>query len=96
MAKIAISLPRETLKKVKGEVRRRGTTLSAYIAGVLDENVQDAEFQKVLDQMLEESGGPLTDQERREADEILGVRPRRKRNERADPRRRRPHRLRTA
>jgi hypothetical protein len=75
MAKIAISLPRETLRKARGVVRKRRTTLSAYIAELLDERVQDEGFQRLLDEMLTETGGPLTDVEIREADEMLGVRP---------------------
>jgi len=79
MAKIAISLPKETLKKARGEVRRRKTTMSAYIAELLDERVVDRDLQEMIDEMLAETGGPPTAEEERQAEEILGLRPRKRR-----------------
>lgn len=74
MAKIAISLPKETLKKARGEVRRRKTTMSAYIAELLDERVMDRDLQEMVDEVLAETGGPMTRDEERWADEVLGLR----------------------
>ena len=73
MKKIAISVPERVLKKARGVSRRAKLSLSAYFARLADEDVQDSELQALLDEMLAETGGPLTARERSRADEILGI-----------------------
>jgi hypothetical protein len=47
--------------------------VSAYVADALEEKVKLDELSQLLDEMLAESGGPLTAAERRAADRALGV-----------------------
>jgi hypothetical protein len=53
--------------------------LSAYVAVALEEKTKSDDLAALLDEMLAETGGSLTEAERREAAEDLGIRPRRKR-----------------
>ena len=75
MEKIAITVPRELLQKARSASKRARTSLSAYIARSLEMRVQDEDLQTMLDEMLAETGGPLTAKERRWADEALGIKP---------------------
>ena len=77
MRKIVITLPNEVLAKARRESRRTRVSLSAYIARSIEMRVVDEDLQKMLDEMLAETGGPLTEEERREADKALGFKPRR-------------------
>lgn len=71
--KIAISLPSALAERARRAVRRgRAASVSAYIAEALDERAKLDDLAALLDEMLEESGGPLTDAERRAADRALG------------------------
>jgi hypothetical protein len=47
--------------------------VSAYVASALEEKVKLDELSALLDEMLAESGGPLSSAERRDADRALGV-----------------------
>jgi hypothetical protein len=47
--------------------------VSAYVASALEEKVKLDELAALLEEMLAESGGPLTPAERRAADRALGV-----------------------
>lgn len=78
MEKIAITVPRDLLRKARGASRRARTSLSAYIARSLELRVEDEDLQSMLDGLLAATGGPLTTKERREADAILGLKPRRR------------------
>jgi hypothetical protein len=51
-----------------------------FVAQALDERVKLAELALRLDEMLAETGGPLTAAEKRSAEAALGVRPRRRRS----------------
>ncbi|OFW17895.1 MAG: hypothetical protein A3H97_15790, partial [Acidobacteria bacterium RIFCSPLOWO2_02_FULL_65_29] len=51
----------------------RAASVSAYVASALEEKAKLDELAALLDQMLAESGGPLTSAERRAADRALGV-----------------------
>jgi hypothetical protein len=47
------------------------------VARALEEQVKLDDLATLLTEMLAESGGPLTDRERRDADRLLGVSPKR-------------------
>ena len=48
-------------------------SVSAYVAGALEQRAQQEDLEALLDEMLRESGGPLSAAERRSADAVLGV-----------------------
>ena len=74
--KIAISLPRRLAQRAQRAVRQgRASSVSAYVAAALEEKVKLDELSALLDEMLAESGGPLSASERRAADRELGIRP---------------------
>jgi Arc/MetJ-type ribon-helix-helix transcriptional regulator len=80
VTKIAISLPKELAARARRAVRQgRTPSVSAYIASALDEKSKLDELAALLDEMLAESGGPLTKAERRAADRKLGPRAARRR-----------------
>jgi Arc/MetJ-type ribon-helix-helix transcriptional regulator len=75
MAKIAVSLPAALAERARKAVRKgRATSVSAYVAAALEEKAKLDDLASLLDEMLAESGGPLTAAERRAADEALGIR----------------------
>jgi hypothetical protein len=47
--------------------------MSAYVADALEQKVTLDDLAKMLQEMLDETGGPLTAREKRQADEALGV-----------------------
>lgn len=70
--KIAVSLPGELVAAAKRAVRAgRAPNVSAYVAEAIAEKAKLDDLKSLLDEMLEETGGPLTDEERREIDRIL-------------------------
>ena len=70
--KIAVSLPDELVAHAKEVVRAgREASVSAYLAGALTERVRLERLESLLDEMLEETGGPLSDAERSDADRQL-------------------------
>jgi Arc/MetJ-type ribon-helix-helix transcriptional regulator len=72
--KIAVSLPRGLAERARRAVRQgRAASVSAYVALALEEKAKLDELSTLLDDMLAESGGPLTVAERRAADRALGV-----------------------
>jgi len=74
--KIAISLPKPIAERARRAVRRgRAASVSAYVAAALEEKVKLDDLSTLLEEMLAESGGPLTSTERRAADRALGVGP---------------------
>jgi antitoxin ParD1/3/4 len=78
--KIAISLPATLAERARRAVRRgRAASLSAYVAAALEEKAKLDDLAALLDEMLAETGGPLTAAERRAADRTLGVTPPRRR-----------------
>ena len=79
MDKIAVTVPRETLKRVRRAVRRgRASSVSAYVSAALEQKTRLDDLDALLDEMLEESGGPLTAAERRAADRLLAKKARRR------------------
>lgn len=72
--KIAISLPKRVAQQARRAVRDgRAASVSAYIAAAIEERATLDELAILLDEMLVESGGPLTPAEKRAADRALGV-----------------------
>lgn len=73
-AKIAISLPTALAERARTAVQKgRAASVSAYVAAALEEKAKLDDLASLLDEMLAESGGPLTAAERRAADKALGV-----------------------
>ena len=72
--KIAVSLPRGLASRARRAVRLgRAASVSAYVASALEDKVKLDDLAALLDDMLAESGGPLTTAERRAADRALGT-----------------------
>lgn len=79
MAKIAVSVPRSSLDRVRRAVRTgRAASVSAYVSAAIAERAKLDDLEGFLAEMLAETGGPLTSAERRAADRALGVTPRRR------------------
>ncbi len=73
-AKVAISLPKDVLTRARAAVRRGAApSLSAYVGKALDEKVTEDEVFGMLEEMLNETGGPPTPQEVRWANQALGA-----------------------
>jgi antitoxin ParD1/3/4 len=72
-AKIAVSLPAELIDQAKRAVAEgRAANLSAYVAEAMAEKTKLDDLAQMLAEMLGETGGPLTDEERTAADKVLG------------------------
>ena len=70
--KIAVSLPDELVAHARDAVRDgRAASVSAFVAEAMVERVRLERLEGMLDEILEETGGPLTDAERAEADRLL-------------------------
>lgn len=70
--KIAVSLPAELVEAAQAAVLAgRAASVSAYVADAIENKSKLDDLRALLDEMLEETGGPLTDEERTWADEIL-------------------------
>lgn len=73
-AKIAVSLPKQVAEGARRAVRLgRAASVSAYVAEALQEKVKLDDLSGLLAEMLQESGGSLSNAERRAADRLLGV-----------------------
>jgi len=71
--KIAVSLPSELVAQAQQAVAEgRAPSVSAYVARALEEQAKLDDLGSLLDEMLAETGGPLTAAERRAADRALG------------------------
>jgi len=82
-AKIAISLPLRAAETARRAVRAgRAPSVSAYIAKAIEEHAKKDDLVALLDEMLEETGGPMTPAERRSAQQKLGLSPRKRRSRR--------------
>jgi Arc/MetJ-type ribon-helix-helix transcriptional regulator len=72
-AKIAVSLPVRLVAQAKQAVAEgRASSVSAYVAEALEEQSKLDDLSSLLDEMLHETGGPLTAAEREAADRALG------------------------
>ena len=71
--KIAISIPHPLMQRVRRAVARgEAASVSAYFAAAAEEKSKHDDLRHLLGEMLAETGGPLTDEERRDADRALG------------------------
>jgi hypothetical protein len=79
-AKIAVTLPPVLVSRAQDAVREgRAPSISAYVASALEEKAKLDDLERMLDEMLAASGGPLSDGEKSAADTALGIAPARKR-----------------
>ena len=70
--KVAVSLPRSTYERAKRAVRRgRAASLSAYATAALDQKAMLDELDDLLDEMLDETGGPMTRSEEKQVDRLI-------------------------
>lgn len=78
--KVAVSLPRETFERAKRAVGRgRAASLSAYVTAALDQKATFDELDDLLNEMLDETGGPMNAAEKKRIDRLIkGSRPRKK------------------
>lgn len=73
MAKIAVSLPVELVEQARRAVAEgRANSVSAYVADALEEKAKLDDLATLLEEMLAETGGPLSAKERKAADRALG------------------------
>ena len=73
-SKIAVSLPDELVAQAKAAVAAgRAASVSAYVAAAMRQKAKLDDLQSLLTELLSETGGPLTDDERRSADAVLGL-----------------------
>jgi len=73
-AKIAVTLPPALVSRAQDAVREgRAPSISAYVTAALEEKAKLDDLKAMLDAMLGETGGPLTDGERVAADAALGI-----------------------
>jgi hypothetical protein len=74
-AKIAVTLPSDLVEAARTAVRSgRAPSISAYVAGALEERAKLDDLDALLAKMLAETGGPLTDAERAAIDRQAGWR----------------------
>lgn len=72
-AKIAVTLPADLVESARAAVRAgRAASVSAYVADSLRQRSTMDDLDALLAEMLERTGGPLTDAERAEIDEAAG------------------------
>lgn len=77
--KIAISLPQPLAERARRAVRRGyASSVSAYVAAALEEKAKLDDLSSLLNEMLAQSGGPLTKSEQRALDRALGVQSKRR------------------
>ena len=71
--KVAVSLPRKTFQRAKRAVSRgHAASLSDYVTAALDSKAMLDELGDLLNEMLDETGGPMTRAEKKQVDRILG------------------------
>ena len=72
-AKLAVSLPIELVEAARAAVAAgRAPSVSAYVADALAQKAKLDALDELLDELLERTGGPLTDHERAEIDRKTG------------------------
>jgi Arc/MetJ-type ribon-helix-helix transcriptional regulator len=78
-AKIAVTLPPVLVTRAQDAVREgRAASISAYVAAALEEKAKLDDLKAMLDEMLAETGGSLTERESVAADAALGIAARKK------------------
>ena len=72
-SKIAVSLPTALVDAARAAVAEgRAPNVSAYVARALEEQAKLDDLDSLLSELLGRTGGPLTDDERREIDREAG------------------------
>jgi hypothetical protein len=80
MQKIAVTVPEETLASARRAVKAgRAESLSAYVSRAIEQKTMLDDLDTLLEELLRESGGPVTPAEKRWADSILSARSRKPR-----------------
>lgn len=70
--KLAVSIPAAILARARRSAKREhATSLSAYVSAALLQKSTMDDLARLLDEMLAETGGPLTARERKAADRVL-------------------------
>jgi hypothetical protein len=83
-AKIATSLPRPLVAAAQRAVKHgRAESVSAHVATAIEEKARLDDLRGLLDELLLETGGALTAAERLDAERMVGLKPRRKRQKAA-------------
>ena len=73
--KIAVTLPHELVVAARTAVREgRAASVSAYVAEAMEQRANAEGLDALIDEILEMTGGPMTDEERDEVDRKLGWR----------------------
>lgn len=73
-AKIAVTLDPARVEAAKRAVAEgRAPSVSAYVEAALVAYEDDQDLGSLLDEILERTGGPMTDEERERADRDLGL-----------------------
>jgi Arc/MetJ-type ribon-helix-helix transcriptional regulator len=82
--KFTITLDNEQFEEIKRIVAAgEAPSVSAFVKKAIETALDDSRgWDRMLEQMLEETGGPLTDAEREWADDVLGI-PKSKRRKRS-------------
>lgn len=71
--KIAVSLPGEAVEQARRAVAAgEAASVSAYVAQAMVSKAQQDDLSALLDELLAETGGPLTESEKSSADRALG------------------------
>jgi Arc/MetJ-type ribon-helix-helix transcriptional regulator len=85
--KITITLPEAQIAEIRGRVAaRESASVSGYIQHAVQRTLQNAaEFRVLLDEALQQTGGPVTSKERASARKALA--PQKRRARLAKPRR---------
>ncbi|CAN5800807.1 hypothetical protein BH11MYX3_BH11MYX3_02810 [soil metagenome] len=82
--KIAISLPTRAAEHARRAVRQgRAPSVSAYVVAAIEAKEATQSLEALFDELLAESGGPLTASEIKAAERELGIVPKRSRPRRA-------------
>ncbi len=78
-SKVTITLPKEQIEEIRALVANgRAASVSAFAKHAIAVSLQDAAgWMEMLHEALEQTGGPLTKEERAWADEILSPPPKR-------------------
>ena len=72
--KIAVSLPDALVRNARKSVRSgREKSVSGYIARAMEDRAKNDDLAALLEEMLEETGGPPTADERRQARRDMGL-----------------------
>ncbi len=78
--KIAITVPEKTLASARRAVKAgKAESLSAYVSRAIEQKTMLDDLDALLEELLKETGGPLTSSERHWADSILSGQPRSRR-----------------